>query len=50
MKKSFTLEYWEEDGWYIGELKELPNIFSQADTLEQLGSNIQEVYFLMYKV
>ena len=49
MKKSFTLEYWLDNGWYIGELKELPNIFSQAESLEDLEKNIQEVYSLMYE-
>ena len=47
MKKTFTLQYWVENGWYIGELKEIPNVFSQAETLEQLEKNIQEVYSLL---
>ena len=46
---TFTLEYWVDNGWYIGELKELSNVFSQAETLEELEKNIQEVYSLMYE-
>ncbi|MEI8133461.1 MAG: type II toxin-antitoxin system HicB family antitoxin [bacterium] len=49
MKKTFTLEYWTENGWFIGELKELSNVFSQAESLEELERNIQEVYSLMHE-
>jgi len=48
MKRTFTLVFWIEDGWYIGELKEIPNVFSQAETLEDLEKNIREVYFLLH--
>jgi hypothetical protein len=24
MKRSFRLEYWIEDGWYVGKLKAVP--------------------------
>jgi predicted RNase H-like HicB family nuclease len=48
MLHSFTLEFWEDDGWYVGKLKEVPNVFSQGETLEQLESNIKEVYSLMF--
>ena len=48
MKQTFTLVFWLDEGMYIGELKELPNVFSQAETLEELEKNIQEVYSLMY--
>ena len=42
-----TLEYWEDDGWYVGRLKEVPGVFSQGETLEKLEKNIEEVYQLM---
>jgi predicted RNase H-like HicB family nuclease len=48
MLHSFTLEFWEDDGWYVGKLKEVPNVFSQGETLEELESNIKEVYSLMF--
>ncbi|MDP2903112.1 MAG: type II toxin-antitoxin system HicB family antitoxin [Methylovulum sp.] len=41
----FTLEYWQDDGWYVGKLRELPNCFSQGETL--LEENIKEVYTLL---
>ena len=47
MGKSFTMEYWLDEGWYIGRLKEIPGVFSQAETLEELKENIKEAYHLM---
>ncbi|MFP4013953.1 MAG: type II toxin-antitoxin system HicB family antitoxin [Chitinispirillaceae bacterium] len=47
MKRYFTLEYWQEEGWYVGKLKEVPGVFSQGETLEELKTNIAEAYQLM---
>ena len=47
MGKQFTLEYWIDDGWYVGKLKEVPGVFSQGETLEELEENIKEAYQLM---
>lgn len=47
MVKKLTLEYWIEDGWFIGRLKEIPSIFSQGETLEELEENIRDAYHLM---
>ncbi|MGC8862107.1 MAG: type II toxin-antitoxin system HicB family antitoxin [Armatimonadota bacterium] len=47
MKRNFTLEYWMDEGWYVGRIKEVPGVFSQGETLEELVANIQEVYQLM---
>lgn len=43
----FTLEYWIDDEWYVGKLKEIPGVFSQGETLNELEENIQEAYKLM---
>ena len=43
----FTLDYWVDDGWYIGRLKEIPGVFSQGETLAELEENIKDAYFLM---
>ena len=43
----FTLEYWIDDGWYVGRVKEVPGVFSQGETLEELQANIREAYQLM---
>nr|VFJ44548.1 MAG: Predicted nuclease of the RNAse H fold, HicB family [Candidatus Kentron sp. FW] len=47
MKRTFTLEYWRDDGWYVGKLKEVPGVFSQGATVEELEQNIEDAYGLM---
>lgn len=47
MAKSFTLEYWIDEGWFVGRLKEAPGIFSQGQTLKELKMNILDAYNLM---
>ncbi|HQQ00783.1 MAG TPA: type II toxin-antitoxin system HicB family antitoxin, partial [bacterium] len=41
------LEYWLDDGWYVGKLREVPGVFSQGETLVELEENIREAYDLM---
>jgi predicted RNase H-like HicB family nuclease len=43
----FTLEYWQDDGWYVGWLKEVPGVFSQGASLQELEENIRDAYQLM---
>jgi predicted RNase H-like HicB family nuclease len=45
--KQFTLEYWMDDGWYVGRLKEIPNVVSQGATLAELQENIRDAYQLV---
>lgn len=47
MKRYFTLEYWVDDDWYVGKLKEVPGVFSQGETLEELEENIRDAYEMM---
>lgn len=47
MTRHFTLEYWKDEDWYVGRLKEIPGVFSQGESLEELERNIQEAYELM---
>jgi predicted RNase H-like HicB family nuclease len=47
MKRAFTLEYWQDDGWYVGKLKEIPGVFSQGETLADLEANIEDAYKLL---
>ena len=47
MKRFFTLEYWRDDGWFVGRLKEVPGVFSQGKTLEELKENITDAYQMM---
>jgi predicted RNase H-like HicB family nuclease len=47
MLRQFTLEYWIDDDWYVGRLREVPGVFSQGETLDELEQNIQDVYELL---
>jgi len=47
MQRNFTLEYWRDEDWFVGRLREVPNIFSQGETLAELEANIRDAYQLM---
>jgi predicted RNase H-like HicB family nuclease len=47
MKRFFTLEYWADEGWLVGRLKEVPGVFSQGETLDELKENIADAYRMM---
>ncbi len=47
--KHFTLEYWIDDSWYIGRLLEIPGVFSQGKTLNELEDNIIDAFNMMYE-
>ena len=47
MLRHFTLEYWQDDDWYVGRLVEVPGVFSQGETLEELQENIKDAYQLL---
>ena len=47
MLRHFTLEYWIDEGWYVGKLKEIPGVFSQGKTLEELEENIKDAFKMM---
>jgi predicted RNase H-like HicB family nuclease len=44
MERRFTLEYWLDDNWYVGRIHEIPGVFSQGETLEELEANIADAY------
>ena len=44
MERKFTLEYWIDDNWYVGRMKEVPGVFSQGETLDELEQNIVDAY------
>ncbi len=41
------LEYWPDDGGFVGRLREVPGVFSQGDTLDELEENIRDAYELV---
>jgi predicted RNase H-like HicB family nuclease len=47
MERQFTLEYWMDHDWYVGRIKEVPGVFSQGESLEELEENIRDAYQLM---
>ena len=47
MLRYFTLEYWVDEGWYVGRLKEVPGVFSQGKSLQELEENIRNAYSLV---
>jgi len=47
MSRIFTMEYWKDDNWYVGRLKEVPGVFSQGETLQELEENIRDAYELV---
>jgi predicted RNase H-like HicB family nuclease len=44
VERKFTLEYWVDDERCVGKLKEVPGVFSQGATLQELEENIQDAY------
>lgn len=47
IQRVLTLEYWPDDGWYVGRIKEVAGVFSQGETLVELEENIRDAYELM---
>lgn len=47
MRSQFTLEFWRDGDFYVGRLREIPGVFSQGESLEELRENIQDAYDLM---
>lgn len=47
MSLRLQLEYWKDGGWFVGRLRQIPGVFSQGSTLEELEENIREAYRLM---
>jgi predicted RNase H-like HicB family nuclease len=36
-----------DEGWYVGKLREVPGVFSQGESIEELEENIRDVYRMM---
>ena len=47
MLRHFTLEYWIDDNWYVGRVKEVSGVFSQGESLDELEENIRDAYRLI---
>jgi predicted RNase H-like HicB family nuclease len=42
IKKQLTLEYWDQNEWVEGRLKEIPDLLSQGQSIEELENNVRE--------
>ncbi|MBI2901265.1 MAG: type II toxin-antitoxin system HicB family antitoxin [Planctomycetes bacterium] len=49
MAKRMTLQYWIDDGWYVGRLNEVPGVFSQGESPGELERNIRDAYRMMLR-
>ena len=47
MERFFTLDYRMDDEGYVGKLKDVPGVFSQGATLDDLEANIRDAHHLM---
>jgi len=47
MRRELTLEFWQDGDLFVGRLLEVPGVFSQGQTLEELQENIQDAFDLM---
>lgn len=43
----YTLVYWQDGEWFVGRLRERPDVFSQGKSLQDLEENIKEALALM---
>jgi predicted RNase H-like HicB family nuclease len=49
MKARFTMEYWRDGAWWVGQLREVPGVFSQGRTLAELDTNLRDAYRLVLR-
>ena len=47
MSITLTLEYWKDAGGFVGRISEVPGVFSQGETLEELERNVVDAYRLV---
>jgi len=43
----FRLGYWKDGDWYVGRLPQVPGVFSEGSTLQELEDSIRDAYRLM---
>jgi len=47
MTTRFQLEYWKDGLWFVGRLPQIPGVFSQGLSVEELEENIRDAYRMM---
>lgn len=43
----FTIDYWRDNDWYVGRLREVPSVMSQGASLDELVENIKDAYSMI---
>jgi predicted RNase H-like HicB family nuclease len=47
MSLRLQLEYWKDGDWFVGRLPQIPGVFSQGATIEELEDNVRDAYRMM---
>ena len=47
MVRKFAIEYWRDGDWFVGRLRDVPGVFSQGETLDELHENIRDAFRCM---
>jgi predicted RNase H-like HicB family nuclease len=47
MKREMRMIYWKEGKFWLGKLREHPEIMTQGKTLKELEENIRDAYTMM---
>lgn len=47
MKTKMKMIYWKSDTFWLGKLKEHPEIMTQGKTLKELEENLKDAYMMM---
>jgi len=47
MRSTLTYEYWRDGRWYVGQLREVPGVFSQGRSVLELERNLRDAYRLV---
>ena len=47
MLNKLTMIYWKSDKFWLGKLREYPEIMTQGETLEELEENLRDAYHEM---
>ena len=42
-----TMIYWKGEKYWLGKLRERPDIMTQGETLEELEANLRDAYWMM---
>ena len=47
MSLRLQLEYWKDGKWFVGRLPQIPGVFSQGLTIQEMEENVLDAYRAM---